>query len=467
MDFAGLKIDPYGNAPGCDGNPYFRLRAHPPSFTMQAKCVWFMNDGNGHRAGRVMKQQNKRRMIMISDVGSHAFREACLGAAEYAADKGGLDFSVQRILDTDTIAHLRADDRRANGLLLHSNCFALIEGQLRLRTPRVYYLGNDPPRPAPVVGIDNIAIGRMAAEHLLERSYRSLAFVGCPSSILSRLRGQGFNQVAQERGIVVHRHELPLTMAPTPSAFLDVKMGDALHRFIKALPNPCGLFAINDVIAFFLIETARFCGLTVPEQVGIIGVDDDPVANASSKLGISSVQAPFREVGRRAAEALHRLMLGKPCPQRQRLPPTRVVVRASTDTFMTDDPLLRRAQHYIEANRQRHVRVADVVRALATTEVTLRHRFAQHLGTAPADYILRRRIEYAKDLLRGVKLNVGEVSETCAFSCCSYFCRVFKSVTGVSPTSFLKGPASAGASAAATAGIFEPCRNSLAFHAVK
>ena len=255
-------------------------------------------------------------------------------------------------------------------------------------------------------------------------------------NLWSQLRGQGFCQAAREHGVVVDRHELPMMLAYW--WIREAKNRNTLHQVLTALPNPCGIFAANDTIAFFLIETARLYGIAVPERIGIIGADDDPVANASSHLGISSVQLPWREVGRRAAEALHLLMRGKKCPHRQLLAPTRVVVRASTDTFMTEDPLLRRAQCYIEANRQRHVRVAEVVRALATTKVTLSHRFARHLNTTPADYILRRRIEHAKDLLRAGKLNVGEVSETCEFHCCSYFCQVFKSVTGVSPSSFLE-----------------------------
>ena len=117
------------------------------------------------------------------------------------------------------------------------------------------------------------------------------------------------------------------------------------------------------------------------------------------------------------------------------IPPVCVAVRASTDEFMTDDPLVSRAQRYIETHRQERVLVGDVIRELGTNRVTLGKKFQRHLDVGLQEYILSRRVEYASDLLREGGISVEKVAEICGFSSSSYFSRVFKKVVQRSPGS--------------------------------
>jgi AraC-like DNA-binding protein len=110
-------------------------------------------------------------------------------------------------------------------------------------------------------------------------------------------------------------------------------------------------------------------------------------------------------------------------------------VRASTDEFMTDDPLVSRAQSYIESRRKERVLVEDVIRALGTNRVTLGKKFQRHLDMGLQEYILGRRVEYAGDLLREGGMSVEKIAEVCGFSSSSYFSRVFKKVMQRSPGS--------------------------------
>lgn len=184
----------------------------------------------------------------------------------------------------------------------------------------------------------------------------------------------------------------------------------------------------------YLGSNARDLGLRIPEQFGVIGVDGDPIANAAAGMAISTVQLPFREAGWHAAALLDDWMRhGKRPPNPPPLPPVGVIVRTSTNAFMVADPLLRRAQELIEARRAEGLAVAEVVAALRTTPVTLGQRFRQHLKRTPSEYILQRRLEYAKELLRAGELSVAQVSEACHFHDCSYFCQIFKRATGTSP----------------------------------
>jgi LacI family transcriptional regulator len=170
--------------------------------------------------------------------------------------------------------------------------------------------------------------------------------------------------------------------------------------------------------------------------MGVIGVDNDMIPNAAAGLSISSVEPPFRSLGWKAAEALDGHREGKKVPLRTILPPVRVVVRASTDVFMVENSFVRRIQAYIEEHRGGPILVADVAKATGTTTVTLGKRFQEYLNITPSEYILRRRIEYAKELLRKGDLNVEEVSSVCGFHSCSYFCHVFRRMTRATPGSF-------------------------------
>jgi LacI family transcriptional regulator len=190
------------------------------------------------------------------------------------------------------------------------------------------------------------------------------------------------------------------------------------------------------VAACFIIETARACKINVPQQMGVIGADNDLIPNAAAGLSISSVEPPFRALGWRAAVILDGKRLGKKTPRRTILPPIGIIVRTSTDAFMVENKLVRKAQAYIERHRGGPIRVSSAAQSTGTTTVTLGKRFHEYLGMTPSEYILRRRIEFAKELLRKGQLNVEEVSNACGFHSCSYFCHIFKLVTGATPGSF-------------------------------
>ena len=273
----------------------------------------------------------------------------------------------------------------------------------------------------------------MAAEHLIARGYPHMAVILPTQFGWASTRATGFTETCRKHGISCERVELPSKTLPIYWRSNFAKRHQRLGRFVEQLPKPCGVFAVNDVIACFLIETARLSGIRMPRELGVIGVDDDPVPNAAAGLSISSVRMPFREIGWQAALTLDRLQQGKNPPWRVVLPPVSVVVRASTDTFMVQNEPVRRAQAYIEQNRNRSLRVREVVKVVNTTTVTLGRHFVRHLGTTPSEYILLRRIDYAGELLRDRKLNVQQVSDLCGFHSCSYFCKIFKRITGHSP----------------------------------
>jgi LacI family transcriptional regulator len=247
------------------------------------------------------------------------------------------------------------------------------------------------------------------------------------------MRGRAFAAHGKKAGVLARKFELPLDQLPVFWSPRAAKRQHDLEQIVTALRKPCGIFAANDVIACFVLQAAREKGYRVPEDIGVLGVDDDPVPNAAAGLSISSIHPPFREVGLRAAELLGDLLKGAKNCSHVRIAPVRVVVRTSTDVFVTNDPLLSKAQRYIEERRQGRILVGELTRALGTNAVTLGKHFQRTLDVGIREYIEKRRLEYATVQLRLGKMNVDEVTDACGFSSASYFSRVYKRVTGNSP----------------------------------
>jgi len=375
-----------------------------------------------------------KHLVFLGDLEQLAVREACLGAAEYAAEHKDLEFDPWP-LDSRGDGRLGpADLRKVDGLLISERAHEVAFGRFsRIRKPHVFCLATDPLRLAPSVEVDEEMAGRMAAEHLIARGYRTVACILPDGTRWAATRANGFLRACREKRVDCQKQVMPSEVLPTYWRSNFRKRHQEIYRVIQNLPKPCGIFAVNDVIACFIIETVRFYGFNVPHEIGVIGVDDDPVPNAVAGISISSVQLPFREVGKQAAVLLHRMMRQKTGTPRLILPPVRVVVRTSTDTFMVQDPLIRSAQTFIEQHRNRPLRVQEVIKASRSTAMTLGKRFRRLLHLTPSEYIMIRRIEYAKELLRERKLNVEQVSCECGFHSCSYFCQMFRRVAGVTP----------------------------------
>jgi LacI family transcriptional regulator len=371
-------------------------------------------------------------MIFLGDLRGSAVREACIGAAEYAAGQPHLDFEPWSILPDAEQKSLLPNICDADCVILNEWLPDWTLSALRISPPCAYVLGTQRHPGACSAGLDERAVGEMAADHLLDRGYRNLACLTYRGSGWATARAQSFARAGAARGVKCRTFSLPGTVFPPIwSSVLSARL-QGVDAILKRLPRPCGVFAVNDSMACAVIHGARHQGFSVPHDIGVIGVDDDPISNAAAGITISSVQLPFREAGRLAAAALDALRQQKGPPVRLKLQPVRVVVRASTDVFMVKGGLLSLAQAFIETNRHRPVRVSEVIKATGTSGVTLRKEFQRHLHALPSDYILLRRLEYATELLREGRLNVQQVSDHCGFHSCSYFCKVFKRMKGSS-----------------------------------
>lgn len=281
---------------------------------------------------------------------------------------------------------------------------------------------------------DSQKAGYMAAQYLLDRGFRHLAFVGAwGEPPWSTRREAGFAQRLAEAGLPVHAFPLPSAPQNRRWGREQAILGAWLHEF----PKPLGVLACDDDRGRQVLEACRAAGLQVPEDVAVLGVDNDELLCELSDPPLSSVSLNVEQAGYEAAALLDGLMAGRICePQRILVEPTHVVTRRSTDVLAMDDRQVARALRFIQDNTVRPIGVADVVRHVGCSRRTLELRFQQILGRSVNREIQQARLERAKRLLAETDLPVARVAVASGFSSVNYLIRLFHQRIGLAPAAY-------------------------------
>jgi LacI family transcriptional regulator len=186
-----------------------------------------------------------------------------------------------------------------------------------------------------------------------------------------------------------------------------------------------------------LLDICREAGLSVPEQVGVLGIDNDELISATSIPTLSSIDAAADLVGYRAADLLVSLINGQPPPPEKLLvPPRRVVARESTQLVLTDDDLLAKAVAFIRAGATRGITVADVLEVVPLTRRSLERRFRERLGRSPGEEIIRVKLDRAKWLLTETDQPLGKVATASGFKGFRSFATAFRRELKTGPTAY-------------------------------
>ena len=289
------------------------------------------------------------------------------------------------------------------------------------------------PVPLPTVIVDQSAIGRMAADHLLGLGLRHFAFVeaiGLDGDLSQR--AQGFQDRIERAG---HRcHFLPVTQTWKPGRFIE-----RLGRWVARIPKPCGLMSVNDAYSTQLVTACRVRGIRVPEEVAIIGVDNDTLLCEHTNPPLSSVELPLAKIGFESAGLLDKVMAGEPVTHEPLLlMPAGIIARRSTDILAIKDPHVARMLSFIRKHACEGIRVDDAVAEVPVTRRWAEKRFRTLLGRSPAEEIRRVRIEHAETCLAQTDLSLPEIAFRCGFSTHTRFGIVFRKHTGLTPSAYRK-----------------------------
>ena len=280
---------------------------------------------------------------------------------------------------------------------------------------------------------DSAGAAEMAAEHLLERGFREFAFVGIAGRVWSHRRQAAFAACIERQGFPTHLYGPPRRKEDRQWE----REQKHLAAWLAALPKPIGLMACDDERGREVLEACRVAGLQVPEEVAVIGVDNDELLCELADPPLSSVALNTEQGGYRTAELLDQLMRGK-CrkPRRLVVEPLHVVTRRSTDIVAIEDRCVASALNFIHQQAGRPLQIDDVVRHVAVSRRALEIRFRSAIGRTILSEIQRIRLQRAKRLLLETDLPLPMVAESAGFGTPSYLVQVFRQRLGVTPARY-------------------------------
>ena len=284
------------------------------------------------------------------------------------------------------------------------------------------------------IALDNIEIGRLAAQHFLDRGFRRFGFVGYPDHFFSTERERGFRQLVESAGSLVDSyHERGSKLADSAGL---LHVNERLRQWLRDLEPPVALFASHDNQGFQLTEACREEEISVPEEVAILGVDNDNVLCNLSTPPLSSIILPSRRIGHEAAKLLDRLMIGKEPKRVRPFAPSGIAQRQSSDILAIEDNDLKTAVRFIHANAHQPICVDDVVGQIALSRRMLERKFRVQCGRGVAQEIRRVHIERAKRMLSDSELSMVTVARHCGFTNGKHLSTVFQQEVGIPPTEY-------------------------------
>ncbi len=382
-----------------------------------------------------MRTSKPRAVAIFLDLANLAFRKILGGIVSYASQQRNWSVYIEENSPHALACPLT---KRWDGIIASFDDPRRAEA-VRLKIPLVGVGGGygwyDPATKIPFVTTDNVAVARLAAEHLLERGFIHFAFCGfTPTRIngWSHDRQQAFADTIRQAGRDCSIHT---TEMPNAANWSEIQRD--LAAWLTNLPRPLGLMACNDARACHILEVCRTIGARVPEDIAVIGVDNDEAICECTDPPLTSVEQGCRQAGYEAAALLDRWMAGQTVPGgKHHFGPAGIVSRRSTEILAANDPDVIAALRFIHQHALEPIGLADVLNATQSSNSTLRRRFKTLVGRTIHEEIRRVRIERAEQLLISTDLPFRQIARQTGFSSAQYMATVLRQHSGLSPRDY-------------------------------
>lgn len=284
----------------------------------------------------------------------------------------------------------------------------------------------------PWVGSDHTHIGALGATHLLEQGYRHFAFAGFSGELWATQRRDGFRVAIEAKGFSVSIYESAWRGPDVPQWDKDL---EDIVNWLRNLPRPLALMACNDVRGLHVLDACARLGVLVPEEVAVVGVDNEEILCELCTPPLSSVEPDPERVGYAAAELLDSLMAGQSRPPSSRLfiEPVGVMARRSTEALAIKDRAVAAALRFIRDQAVFGCTVTDVVRHVRISRSVLERRFRQQLKRSPHEEIRAVQLSRVRQLLSETDFTLEHIAELSGFEHPEYMNVAFKRMCGLTP----------------------------------
>ena len=358
------------------------------------------------------------------------------GVAHYERTHHGwqsfLDDEARSQLDPSWLRNKKWD-----GVISRHTNETLVETCADLKLPLVDLNDTSPFPGVPKLRPDNIGIGHLGAEHFIERGYHHFAFSGFANHGWSCERRNGFVEALALARHTCHVHDVEYPGDLTP--FWEAKQIATMSAWLRKLPKPVAVMACNDLRALEVLSAAQSAGMLVPEEVAVLGANNDNIRCELAYPPLSSVATNAFQSGYQAAEWLTQMIDGRyPDPIDRRIEPLGVVTRPSSDILAINDKNVALALSFIRENACQGISVEQVLKHAFASRSQLEKKFRHYLGRSPQAEIRRAQVAKIKQLLIETDYPLKKIAELTGFEHVEYLSVVFKRLTGDSPGEYRK-----------------------------
>lgn len=287
----------------------------------------------------------------------------------------------------------------------------------------------------PYVATDNYALVEMAFLHLKQKGLNHFAFYGIPTEDEKHWAVERQNAFLSLMRQYEHQSAVYLGDKITSENWAEAQF--KLGGWLKSLPPHTGIIAATDARARHLLQACEALKIAVPEQLCVIGIDNEELIQYLSRISLSSVTQGTRKIGYQAAKMLDNLLNGQKVSHKPILiPPLKVEQRSSTNYRSLQDPLVMQAMHYIRQRACQGIKTEQVLDSIRISRSNLEQRFKTEMNKTIHQVIHEEKLKRAKHMLRFTDVSIHEIAEVCGYPSLQYFYAVFKKEYGQTPKEF-------------------------------
>ncbi len=384
---------------------------------------------------------HSRRVTLLFNANKAFDRKVLAGIAGYLSR--GVDWDIH--VEEDLLARVdMLQDWEGDGFIADFDNPDVVEfvrtrGLKAVGVGGSYRHADEYPQGFPYVASNNASISALAAEHFLSIGFRHLGFYGLPHRRVhrwAREREQAFVEVAQKQAgntVTLHCYR----GAPTGHARDWRAAEQQLIEWLRRVPKPIGIMAVTDSRGRQLLQACRSAGLHVPDEVAVLGVDDDEIIRGLTGNRLSSVRQGTERMGELAAQLLDQQFKGTVvAPDVHLVEPIGIMHSASSDFVAVEDEKVRDAMRYIRAHACDGIQTMHVLRQVGGSRTSLDARFKASLGSTVHQEIVREQIARVRQLLLQSALPLQEIATRTGYNTLQYMVMVFKKQTGMTPTAY-------------------------------
>ena len=384
----------------------------------------------------------KKQVLFLIETSTSYGRDLLSGAARYVNERNEWNFSIFPRGITETPHFIK--EWHGDGVLARSPDRKTLETIKRFNCPVVELMNNVEKT---VIFCDERAIVRLALDHFEEHCFEHVGFFSFGRTLWILERERHFKEEAIARGF--HPFIFIDERSRKDTAWYPIwnkRYHSALRMWLKEIPKPIAILAANDIQAVHLINVCNDVGYRIPDEIAILGNNNDVHLCEILSPPLSSIDQNAQEIGYEAARLLDKKMKGEDCSHyEKRIFPLGIASRQSTNSFALANPDVTRALHFIREFATSGIRVTDIANEVNLTNRTLERYFKESLGHTPEREILATKLRHAEWLLVSSNLSSNQISRLSGFSNEQYFCYLFRKEKGITPQQFRRKNKGSGA----------------------